>query len=190
MTPLVRWTVGTVGAAGVLVLVRLLSFLTYSSEHGTDAIVRLAWRARGETVRDCRRLTPAELAKLPVHMRQERVCEGRVLPYRLRVELDNVKVVDRLIHGAGVREDRPLYVLQDLPVRQGVHRLAVAFALERSSSAAPDRHGEEEEAESQRLATPAQLAFDTTLTVATRRILLVTYDEERERLVVRDGSER
>ncbi len=189
MTPLVRWTGGIVAAAGVLVLVRFLSFLTYTFDRDAGSIVRLAWRARGETVRDCRRLTPAELAKLPVHMRQEQVCEGRVLPYRLRVELDRVRAVDRLIHGAGAREDRPLYVLQDLPVRPGVHRLAVLFALERPSTA-PDRPGEGEEEESPRLATPAQLAFDTTLTVATRRILLVTYDEERERLVVRDGSER
>jgi len=188
MTPLVRWTVGTVGAAGLLVLVRFLSFLTYTFERDTDGIVRLAWRARGETVRDCRRLTPEELAKLPVHMRQEQVCEGRVLPYRLRVELDSVRAVDRLIHGAGAREDRPLYVLQDLPVRPGVHRLAVSFALEPTSIAALDRY--REEGDSPRLATPAQLALDTTLTVATRRILLVTYDEERERLVVRDGSER
>jgi hypothetical protein len=188
MTPLVRWTGGIVAAAGVLVLVRFLSFLTYTFDRDAGSIVRLAWRARGETVRDCRRLTPAELAKLPVHMRQEQVCEGRVLPYRLRVELDHVRAVDRLIHGAGAREDRPLYVLQDLPVRPGVHRLSVSFALEPTSTPALDRDREGEE--STRLATPAELAFDTTLTVATRRILLVTYDEERERLVVRDGSER
>jgi hypothetical protein len=35
-------------------------------------------------------------------------------------------------------------------------------------------------------ATP-RLALDTTLTLGARRVLLVTYDEERERLVIRGG---
>ena len=38
------------------------------------------------------------------------------------------------------------------------------------------------------LATPARLTLDTTFTLGSRRIVLVTYDEEREQLVVRGGS--
>jgi len=65
-----------------------LSLTPYTAEPGDRAVVRLAWRARGERVRECRRLTGEELARLPQHMRQEEVCERRILSYRLRVDLD------------------------------------------------------------------------------------------------------
>lgn len=179
MTPTVRGALGALGMASVLVLIRVLSFAPYTAERDAGAVVRLAWRARGERVRDCRRLTPEELAKLPAHMRQEEVCEGRILPYRLAVQVDDHTTVDRLIHGAGAREDRPLYVFQDLAVRPGVHRIAIRFTLEGTPATLETR-----------LATPPRLTLDTTLTLDARRVVLVTYDEAREQLVVRDGSSR
>lgn len=180
MTRGVRGAIGTLGAAGVLALIRLGSFTPYTAERDVGAIVRFAWRARGERVNECRRRTPDELAKLPPHMRQEEVCEGRVLPYRLAVTLDGAAAVNQLIHGAGAKEDRPLYVFQDLVVSPGSHRVAVSFTREGAATA--DTAGA--------LATPARLTLDTTLTLGARRIVLVTYDEEREQLVVRGGSGR
>lgn len=180
MTRALRWLVGIVAATGVLALIRLGSFTPYTAERDVGAIVRLAWRARGERVRECRRRTPEELAKLPPHMRQEEVCEGRVLPYRLAVELDGGAVVNQLIHGAGAREDRPLYVFQDVVVAPGTHRIAVTFTRE---GAVPADSGGA-------LATPSRLSLDTTVTLTSRRVMLVTYDEEREQLVVRGGSGR
>jgi hypothetical protein len=183
MTPAVRGILGALGGAGVLALLRLASFVPYTAERDVGAIVRLAWRARGERVRDCRRRTPDELAKLPAHMRQEEVCEGRILPYRLVVELDGAAAVNQLIHGAGAREDRPLYVFQDLVVPPGMHRIALSFTREGTAPA-------DSTAVPGGLATPARLSLDTTVTLGSRRVVLVTYDEEREQLVVRDGSRR
>jgi hypothetical protein len=180
MTRALRWLSGVVAAAGVLALIRLASFTPYTAERDVGAIVRFAWRARGERVSECRRRTPDELAKLPAHMRQEELCEGRVLPYRLVVDLDGAAVVNQLIHGAGAREDRPLYVFQDIVVTAGSHRVAVTFTREGAVPA--DTTGV--------LATPARLTLDTMLTLASRRIVLVTYDEEREQLVVSRGSVR
>jgi hypothetical protein len=40
------------------------------------------------------------------------------------------------------------------------------------------------------LSTPARLTLDTTVVVGSGRVVLVTYDEEREQLVVRDRSVR
>ncbi len=175
---------GAVVVFSVLAVLRLLSFTPYTAERDVGAIVRLAWRARGERVRDCRRLSPEELAKLPLHMRQEEVCEGRVLPYRLVVALDSVTLVDRLVHGAGAREDRPLYVFQDLIVEPGIHRISVRFTLE-TPSGVDER--DQDRGEAARPATPPRLALDTMLTLGARRVLLVTYDEERERLVIHGG---
>lgn len=174
---------GAVGAAtlGALLAMRLASFVPYTAERDVAAVVRLGWRARGERVNECRRLTPEELAKLPAHMRQTEVCEGRLLPYRLTVSIDSAPVVDRLVHGAGAREDRPLYVFEDLPVTPGPHRLSVRFTLVGTATRAASAVGP---------ATPPRLALDTTVELGFRRIVLVTYDEEREQLVVRRGSPR
>lgn len=180
MTRAGRGLFGVAGVAGVLALLRLGSFTPYTAERDVGAIVRFAWRARGERVRDCRRRTPEELGKLPPHMRQEEVCEGRVLPYRLAVEVDGAAAVDQLVHGAGAREDRPLYVFRELVVTPGGHRIAVTFT--REGSAPADSTGA--------LATPARLSLDTTVTLGSRQVVLVTYDEEREQLVVRGGSVR
>jgi hypothetical protein len=212
MTRVVRGTIGTLGAAGVLALIRLGSFTPYTAERDVGAIVRLAWRARGEHVRECRELSPEELQRLPVHMREKEVCEGRLLPYRLVVVLDSAQVVDRLVHGAGAREDRPLYVYEDLAVQPGTHHVVVTFAVIPSPAAHEDhggrpdgeehgdrhegdergdRHEPEAKSQPQSLpATPPRLTLDTTVTLAPRRVLLVTYNEEREQLVVRGGSER
>jgi hypothetical protein len=184
MSRFLRLAGSAVVLISVLAVVRLLSFTPYTAQRDIGAIVRLAWRARGEQVRDCRRLSPEELQELPLHMRQEEVCEGRLLPYRLVVALDSVSLVDRLVHGAGAREDRPLYVFQDLIVEPGRHRLSVRFTLEALSA----QHENDQDREDAALfATPPRLALDTTLTLGARRVLLVTYDEERERLVIRGG---
>jgi hypothetical protein len=183
MTRAVRGTFGVLGGVALLASLRLVSFAPYTAERDVGAIVRLAWRARGERVRDCRRRTPEELSKLPAHMRQEEVCEGRILPYRLVVAMDGGAAVDRLIHGAGVREDRPLYVFQDLVVLPGAHRIAVTFTREGAPPA-------DSTTGAGALTTPARLTLDTVVTLGSRRIVLVTYDEEREQLVVRNGSMR
>lgn len=184
MNRLLRVAGGAVVVISVLAVVRLLSFTPYTAERDIGAIVRLAWRARGEPVRDCRRRSPEEMEKLPLHMRQEEVCAGRLLPYRLVVALDGDSLVDRLVHGAGAREDRPLYVFQDLIVEPGVHRISVRFTLEAPLAQHDSDHDRGDEA---RPAPQPRLALDTTLTLGVRRVLLVTYDEEGERLVVRGG---
>ena len=177
---------GGVVALALVAAVRLLSFVPYTVERDTGSIVRLAWRARGVQVRDCRRLTPDELAKLPPHMRQEEVCQGRLIPYRLVVTLDGARLVDRLVRGAGARQDRPLYVFEDLGVRPGSHRVAVEFTPQ-GQPEAERKEGEEDRPT--RRTTPPRLTLDTTLVLAPRRVALVTYEEEREQLVVRGGSQ-
>jgi hypothetical protein len=151
-------------------------------------VIRLAWRARGERVRRCRTLTPDELAKLPAHMRQEEVCERAVLPYRLRVTVDGASAIDELVHAGGAREDRPLFVFRELSLAPGAHHITVAF--ERASGRDGEVEGEAEDDRVQRREprespvreTPHHLALDETVTLAPRAILLVTYDDEGQRL--------
>lgn len=163
-----------------------LSSTPYTVEPGDGAIVRLAWRARGERVRECHRRSAEELARLPQHMRQEEICERRILPYRLRVDLDGARVVDELVRAGGAREDRPLFVFHDLSVMPGTHHLQITFT--REGTAQEEREERDEEAvdatEAGRRAreTPERLGLDAPVVLAPRQIVLVTYDDEGRRL--------
>jgi hypothetical protein len=145
-----------------------LSQAPWTAEPGREAVLRLAWRARGQRVERCRRLTPEELERLPVHMRVEEECERRVAPYRLDVVLDGGRVVAETVHSAGAREDRPLYVFRDLRLPAGPHAVGITFAPADPGAVAA-----------------VALSLDTTLVLDAGRVVLVTHDGERRQLVVR-----
>lgn len=91
------------------------------------ALLRLDWRLRGEEAGDCLRPTAEDLARLPVHMRNPDACLGALPPYRLRVWVDDAMVMDDVIRGGGVREDRPLTVYRDVPVTPGHRHIRAEF---------------------------------------------------------------
>ncbi len=172
---------GATTAVVLTVAIGALSQVPYESDPGDHALIRLAWRVRGTRVEECRRLTEEELARIPVHMRQEEECVGRILPYRLQVLLDDSAVVDQLVRPAGAREDRPLYVFHERSVTPGAHELIVRFELDRGSgpARAPDTtatRGSD--------TTPSVLELRTRLDMRSKEVALVTYDNERRQLVV------
>ena len=121
------------GALGALVATAVLVWLSgvrFVAEPEDVAAIRLSWRAAGERVEECRTPTPEELAALPAHMRRERICEGRLLPFRLRVSVDGASLFDQPVRASGARRDRPTYVLDEFRVEPGAHRLSVRFEVE------------------------------------------------------------
>lgn len=131
------------------------------------AAIRLAWRARGEKVEECRPLSAEEQAELPVHMRRTEVCEGRLRPYLLSVRIDGRTSVADTVVGAGVREDRPIHVSRELRVAPGGHAIEVVF----------QGLGEGRRA--------GALSLSTRVRLEPREVALVTYDPGRDALVVR-----
>lgn len=104
-----------------------LSRVPYDATSADHALIRLSWRTTGEFVDECRRSTPEELERLPVHMRREVVCEGRMVPYHLRVTLDGRVVAEETVRAAGARQDRPLYVHREIRVAPGEYHLAIVW---------------------------------------------------------------
>ena len=76
------------------------------------ALLRLAWSARPERIEHCRAQSADELARLPPHMRQAVVCEGVTARYRLTARHDGRLLVDRIVSGGGLWQDRRLFVLE------------------------------------------------------------------------------
>ncbi len=165
MNATLRRVLGWMLAGAVTLGIVGLSRLPYAHERGAGAEIRLAWRFRSERVSRCRQLTPEELARLPEHMRQAESCERGLRPYRLGISLDGDLMSDDTVRARGAESDRPLFVFRRVPVAPGAHALRIAFT--------PVGEGRD------------TLTLDTAITLAARRVALVTLDENVGRLVVR-----
>ena len=152
-------------AAGLVLGTAALSRVGLSGGNPEEALLRLSWKMRGEVVQACRKPTPEELERLPVHMRNPDACEGGSSPYRLRVEVDGGGRADRVVQAPGIRQDRPIVVLEEIPVEAGRHRLRVVF--EPTDSAA----------------VTAPSVLDRIVELAPREVLLVTRDAETGGLI-------
>lgn len=171
-----RWSVAAAAAVGVSLALGAGSQIPYDAEAVDHAVIRLAWRVRGVRVEECRRLSHAEQERLPMHMRRNEICEGRMLPYRLVVTVDGRQLIDEEVRAAGAREDRPLYVFREIPVAAGAHDLAIRFTLAGEPAPGSD------------LPTPERLHLDQRIELGSRAIALITYESDTRRLVVRGSG--
>jgi hypothetical protein len=188
--PIARGLAVFVTCAAVFAL-GALSRVPYTPADAENGVLRVSWRARGERVRECRRLTQEELEALPLHMRRPEVCEGRIAPYRLRVAIDGAVVEDTLIRAAGARQDRPIYVLRDFPLTPGAHAIDITFTREGARDEGEGEPGSEAEPETERNGSaPAHLALETVVEIRPGRITLVTFDPNQNALVVRSAGDR
>lgn len=159
----------TIGGAWGLAV---LSALPMPGDPPAHALLRLDWRVRGEEAGDCVRPTPADLERLPSHMRNPDACLGGLPPYRLRLWIDDQIVLDEDVHGGGARADRPLTVYRDVMLEPGAHRIRAAF--DRADPAG------------QTGARPAvSLQAEADVTVDPGRVLLVVRRQDTGVLVIR-----
>ncbi len=195
----VRWIMAIVVSAAALVLLTRASSAPITFHGSDEARLRLSWSARPERVEVCRAVSAEELAKRPEHMRQREECEGHFATYAMRVDVDDRLADEAIVHGAGLRQDRPIYLLRELGVPTGRHRIrisltrrektdgdAAAFAPVAIEAGADTGRfagrAQREAAEHSRQALsalPPFLALDTVLTLAPRRVTIVTLNPER-----------
>lgn len=120
-------------AKAVLMTSAILSFIGYYSRKpmGADqsnSFIRLSMRVPRQTTKVCKKLTPNEVAKLPLHMRKEEECTLTSIKYKVSLELNSKSVLERQIHSQGVRHDKPMYVDEMLSVEPGQYNLKINFA--------------------------------------------------------------
>lgn len=169
MTSLFMWA-ARAGVAGVLMTgIVALSQVPWAAAPGTDGALRLAWRYRSALVDECREPTAEELSRVPAHMRQHRVCERRLLPYELSVQVDGRRLALDTIRAGGARADRPLSLYRESPLAPGRHAIVVRFT---PIVTAPG------------VAVPPTLVLDTSVSVAAHRVVLVTLDDGGTRLLI------
>ena len=182
---------GALLALGALAALGALSQAPYASTEASHALLRLAWRVRGTPVHECRRLSPEELERLPVHMRRAEDCEPRVLSYRLEVRIDGRVETEQLVQAAGARGDRPVYVHRELILSPGEHLVEIAFVREPQHEEEIEHEAEETAEEESRehrddeRQGPARLALHARLSLGAGEVALITYDPEQRSLVLR-----
>jgi hypothetical protein len=183
---------GKVFALVAVAILMAASHVGVTGYREDEAAVRVSWSARPERVEVCRRVSDEELAKLAQHMRRRVVCEGTTARYHLEVSRNGRVIDTATIRGGGLRHDRELYVARELATEPGRARLSVRFVrLDSSSVIESDERGERNEREDDERrrrraeAIPALLALDTTVTIRVREVVLVTYDANARRLVLR-----
>jgi hypothetical protein len=141
-------------------------------------------------------------------MRQRVECEGRFATYALTVEVDGGAVHEQVVRGAGLRHDRPLFLLREVDLAPGSHRLRITLVRREqnrddsttSVTVAPlgpdtgrfagraEREGVERTRRA-RAAIPRYLMLDTTLVFAPSQVRLVSFDAESRTLrVITDSS--
>jgi len=195
-----RWALGIALTAIATLALAAGSRAPWRAHPGADGLVRVSLSARPDRLETCRTFSPAELADVPVHMRQEVVCEGTAARYRLTVEVGGRPLADLTLTGGGAREDRPIHALQEFPLSAGRHHLSVRWVRTDSTTAEPGdddaptdapgstlsrERGERESEERDRRrreAVPARLSLDTLVDVLPRRVILITYDPAQRRL--------
>lgn len=168
------------------------------------AQMRLSLSARPERIERCRQLSDEELAKLPAHMRLRTECEGFSASYQLTLTVDEDRLVVDTLRGGGLRKDRPIHLYREYELQPGSRRLRIEVnRIDDNTNATADSaatgsgqpadtlmggRAERERDERARRAAeamPARLKLDTLLTVAARRVVLVTFDNSTRRLVAR-----
>ena len=162
---LARLAIQTAATLGMLLGVEALAHLPLGKP-AAGAAIRLAIRTAAGKIEICRDVAADELAKLPLHMRQPRICEERPVAYRLTLRVDGVTVHDVRAERRGLRSDRPLVIDDLVAVPAGGHDLAVSLEPEVPPG------------------TPAEVAaglprgqLERTVLLPAGRVALVTWDD-------------
>lgn len=147
-------------SAAVTLLIAAAARAPYTPPGSEDAVLRFSWRMNVTARENCRARTQQELEALPVHMRAPQICMRDVANYVLVTRVDSGAPDTLPITRGGVKGDRPLFVSEDRTLPPG----PASITVELLRTAAGD------------VAVLARL--DTTMTMQSGRIQLVTLDAE------------
>jgi hypothetical protein len=89
------------------------------------ALIKLSFIHHGQRLKECRRLTPEELAELPPNMRAPLDCPRERAPIVVEVDVDGASAARVRARPTGLRGDGAASVYRRLETSAGRHRIAV-----------------------------------------------------------------
>lgn len=186
-----RQSVAAALAIAALVVLALLSRVTWRSSDPDAAELRLSWRIPAPSYRHCRPPTEAELSDVLPHMRPSEVCTDVAIPFRLTVQLNGDTLHSEPVAKSGPRA-RTITIYRSFPVSPGSYALDVAFLPETQ----PGIEGGGVDAATRNTASvsvdsPQELAMtlSTRVAVGPREVILVSPDENGRLSVTGSATE-
>lgn len=204
MRGVIHRTLGAALALGVTGVLVAGSRASHRLASGEVALLRLSWSGRPERIETCRRLSAEELAAMPAHMRREVECEGHPARYLVRVRDGGTTLLADTVTGGGVRGDRAIHLLRELPLAPGRHALEVEVSrldqvaeedttadsgrtdreeLWRPGMVDRERREEEERRRQRQDRLPPVLRWEREGELGAGEVVLVSYDAIARRLV-------
>jgi len=92
-----------------------------------QALVRLAFSHFGRPIRECHRLSQAELNALAPNMRKPVDCPRQRLPIQVEFQLDGQRLFMATVAATGIWGDGEATVYERFPVNAGPHRLSIGM---------------------------------------------------------------
>ncbi len=88
-----------------------------------EAQILLSFSHGGQRKQACRRLSSAEIAKLPPNQRRPNTCARERLPIHVQLVLDDAVIFDRILEPTGLSGDGPAHAYEKFLVPAGRHKL-------------------------------------------------------------------
>jgi hypothetical protein len=101
------------------------SWPTYRTLPPDHAVIMLSFVHGADRQAECRRLTPAEIAKLPPNMRKTQDCPRGRRPLYVELDLGSQNAFRASLAPTGIAGDGPSKVYQRFVVKAGEHDVAV-----------------------------------------------------------------
>jgi len=92
-----------------------------------QAVISLTFSHAGQRVEECRRLSQAELDKLPPNMRKPMECERERRPLELIFKVDDITLYQAELEPSGIWKDGESTVYARFPVDSGPHELFIGM---------------------------------------------------------------
>ncbi|MFN3246132.1 MAG: hypothetical protein ACK42K_05485, partial [Leptonema sp. (in: bacteria)] len=83
-------------------LIIFLSDLNYKTPFNGQPQLIVSFKHPGQVSEQCIELSPEELAKLPVHMRNQKKCQRKRSPVRMAIYIDDNKIIEKSYKPGGI----------------------------------------------------------------------------------------
>ncbi|MGI9483097.1 MAG: hypothetical protein ACR2OR_12155 [Hyphomicrobiales bacterium] len=88
------------------------------------AQIKLSFAHGAQRTKECRRLTPQEIAKLPPNERRPHTCDRERLPIHIQLVVDGDILFDELLQPTGLSNDGPARTYKKFLVPAGKHTIS------------------------------------------------------------------
>lgn len=120
-----EWAWAALLAVVVAAGIGLGSDLGYSAPQPEASELVVTFKHPGRTSEECRDVSPEEQAKLPPHMRRDRICDRHRPDVRLRISIDGQVVSESSHPPSGLWSDGNSIAVERIPIALGTHRVRV-----------------------------------------------------------------